>query len=465
VNDRTDAWRPDSWRGRPAAQLPQYPDDRALAAVETDLLSRPGLVLPGEIRNLREEIARAASGRAFLLQGGDCAESFAEHSAGQVLASLRMLLQMAVVLTFGAACPVVKVGRIAGQFAKPRSSELERRDGIELQSYRGDMVNRIEFEAAARRPDPARQLMAYAQSAATLNLIRSYTQGGYGDLHQVHRWNLRFLADSEQGHRYAQMADRITECLEFMAACGVEPTHVPQLRQTTVYTSHEALLLGYEQAFTRQDAESGLWYDTSAHMLWVGERTRQPDGAHVEFLRGIANPLGLKVGPGLTEDGLLDLVTRLDPGNHAGRLVLISRMGADLIHQRLPPLVRATRREGLRVLWACDPMHGNTETTGSGYKTRAFDHILREVRSFFAIHRAEGTLPGGIHFEMTGQDVTECTGGAQGLDEAALSTCYRTHCDPRLNASQCLELAFLLAETIKDAGGARGADRQPSPNP
>lgn len=442
-------WAPDSWRTCPATQLPNFPDPRALAETEARLAGFPPLVFAGEARILGRQLASIAEGRAFLLQGGDCAESFAEFSADNIRDTFRVLLQMAVVLTFAAACPVVKVGRIAGQFAKPRSAAVEKQGNLELPSYRGDIVNGVEFSAAARRPDPARQLQAYAQAAATLNLLRAYAQGGFADLHQVQRWTMDFVAASPQGERYQDLASRITESLAFMEACGLNADSAPQIREIQFYTSHECLLLGYEQALTRRDGETGEWYDTSAHLLWVGDRTRQLGGAHVEFLRGIANPIGVKLGPTADEDTMLRLLDTLNPNNQAGRLTLICRMGADRIETVLPRLVRAVQREGRKVVWSSDPMHGNTVRSASGYKTRPFDRILEEIRHFLAIHEGEGSHPGGVHFEMTGQDVTECTGGAQAISEEALAQRYQTHCDPRLNASQSLELAFLIAETLK----------------
>jgi 3-deoxy-7-phosphoheptulonate synthase len=443
-------WTPSSWRGRPGRQLPDYPDAEALARVEAQLSRYPPLVFAGEARNLKKKLADVAAGRAFLLQGGDCAESFAEFHPDNIRDSLRVLLQMAVVLTYGAAMPVVKVGRMAGQFAKPRSTPTERQGDLELPSYRGDIVNGLEFEAGARLPDPARQIQAYAQAAATLNLLRAFTDGGYAALTRVHSWMLGFVDRSPEGQRYRDMADRITEALAFMEACGVTDATTPEIRRTTLYTCHEALLLGFEQAMTRVDSTSGLWYDTSAHLVWIGERTRQPDGAHVEFCRGIANPLGLKAGQGMTADELLTLCEILDPANEAGRLTVICRMGHEQVERRLPPLIRAVQRAGRQIVWACDPMHGNTIVSASGYKTRPFDRILAEVQRFFAVHKAEGTHAGGVHVEMTGQEVTECTGGAQAITDEGLSDRYHTHCDPRLNASQSLELAFLIAAALKD---------------
>ena len=442
-------WTPESWRGLPISQVPEYPDAAALGAVEERLKQFPPLVFAGEARKLRQKLAAVAEGRAFLLQGGDCAESFAEFNANNIRDSFRVLLQMAVVLTYGAACPVVKVGRMAGQFAKPRSDATERRDGVELPSYRGDIINRIEFSPDARTPDPERQLHAYSQSAATLNLLRAFAQGGYADLHRVHGWNLGFVANSPQGARYQDLADRITEAMAFVEACGLTDEAADRLSQTDLFTSHEALLLSYEAALTRVDSTSGAWYATSAHLLWLGDRTRNIDSAHVEFLRGLANPIGLKAGPSLGPSDLLPLIDTLNPANEAGRLTVICRMGADQVADKLPPLIRAVEREGRRVVWSCDPMHGNTIKSSTGYKTRAFDRIMSEVESFFAIHQAEGTYAGGVHVEMTGQDVTECIGGAQEITEQSLADRYHTHCDPRLNASQSLELAFALADMLK----------------
>ena len=443
------SWSPQSWREKPARQMPDYADQKALEAVETRLKTHPPLVFAGEARNLSAQLAQVCEGKAFLLQGGDCAESFAEFHPDNIRDTFRVLLQMAVVLTYAAAMPVVKVGRIAGQFAKPRSDDTETRDGVTLPSYRGDIVNAMEFSPEARANDPQRLMQAYAQAAATLNLLRAFASGGYADLHNVHRWTLGFIAGSPSSERYRALAGRISETLEFMEACGITPASVPQLRTTDFYTSHEALLLGYEQALTRIDSTSGDWYDTSAHMLWIGDRTRQPDGAHVEFCRGVKNPLGLKCGPGMEEDDLLRLAATLNPENKPGRLTLICRFGADKVGEKLPRLIRAVEREGIKVVWSSDPMHGNTIKSGSGFKTRPFDRILKEVKAFFDVHRAEGTYAGGVHFEMTGQNVTECLGGAQAITEEDLSSRYHTHCDPRLNASQSIELAFLMAESLR----------------
>jgi 3-deoxy-7-phosphoheptulonate synthase len=442
-------WSPESWRGMPVRQVPVYPDAAALAEAEARLTRYPPLVFAGEARNLKDRLAEAAAGRAFLLQGGDCAESFAEFHPDNIRDTFRVLLQMAVALMFGARLPVIKVGRLAGQFAKPRSSDTEIIDGVELPSYRGDMVNGMEFTAEARTPNPERMVQGYNQSAATLNLLRAFAQGGYADLNQVHRWNLDFVADGPEAARYADLADRIDEALAFMAACGLTSETVPQIRETEFYTSHEALLLGYEQAMTRIDSTTGRWYDTSAHMLWVGDRTRQPDGAHVEFLRGIGNPLGVKAGPTLDPAELVRLIDILNPDNEPGRMVVISRMGHDKVENKLPLLIRAVEREGRNVVWTCDPMHGNTIKAGNGYKTRPFDQVLSEVTGFFAVHKAEGTHAGGIHVELTGQNVTECIGGSRAVTEAHLGDRYHTHCDPRLNAGQSLELAFLVAEALK----------------
>ena len=442
-------WTPDSWRKKPALQIPDYPDKGALAAVEKQLATFPPLVFAGEARSLKKALARVAAGEAFLLQGGDCAESFAEHGANNIRDFFRVFLQMAVVLTFAGGSPVVKVGRIAGQFAKPRSSTTEKKDGKELPSYRGDIVNDIEFSETARRPDPRRQIEAYRQSAATLNLLRAFAHGGYANLGSVHQWMLGFVKDSPQSRRYEELADRISEALNFMRACGLNLESHPELRTTEFYTSHEALLLGYEEAMTRVDSTSGDWYCTSGHLLWIGDRTRQSDHAHVEFCRGIKNPLGLKCGPSLQADELLRLIDVLNPDNEAGRLTLIARFGAEKVAEHLPALVRAVKREGRAVVWSCDPMHGNTITSANGYKTRPFDRILAEVRNFFAVHQAEGSYAGGVHLEMTGNDVTECTGGARAITDAELNDRYHTFCDPRLNAEQSIDLAFLLAELLK----------------
>ncbi len=441
-------WSPDSWRDKPIRQAPAYGDADAVGATEARLASFPPLVFAGEARQLKRALAEVAGGRGFLLQGGDCAESFAEHGADNIRDFFRAFLQMAVVLTFGASRPVVKVGRIAGQFAKPRSSPIETKGGVELPSYRGDIVNGIGFDEVSRVPDPNRQVMAYRQSAATLNLLRAFAQGGFANLENVSNWMLGFISDSPQADRYRELADRISETIEFMRAIGIDAERNARLRETDFFTSHEALLLGYEQAMTRIDSTTGDWYTTSGHMIWIGDRTRQPDHAHVEFCRGVRNPLGLKCGPSLAPDGLLKLTHLLNPDNEPGRLTLICRFGADRVGEHLPALVRAIEREGRQVIWSCDPMHGNT-ITANGYKTRPFDRVLKEVEAFFDVHRAESSHAGGIHIEMTGKNVTECTGGARAISAEDLSDRYHTHCDPRLNADQALELAFLIAELLK----------------
>ncbi len=453
-----DNWSSSSWRARPVKQNPAYNDMGQLADVEARLRGYPPLVFAGEARELRRQLGEVAAGRGFLLQGGDCAESFAEFHADNIRDTLRVLLQMSAVLAFGAGVPVVKVGRLAGQFAKPRSADTERYDGVDLPIYRGDIINGPDFTPEARRADPERQVRAYSQSAATLNLLRAFTDGGYAALTRVHEHNLDFVAQSAQGKRYREVADRITEALGFMAACGVSDLNTPAMAVTKLYTSHEALLLGFEEAMTRIDSTTGDSYNTAAHMPWIGDRTRDLDGAHVEYMRGIANPIGVKAGPSMTPDDLLRLCAVLNPRNEAGRLTVIVRMGHEAVKTYLQPLLRAIQREGASVVWSCDPMHGNTIKAASGYKTRPFDRIMQEVEGFFAVHQAEGTHPGGVHVEMTGQNVTECTGGAQEITDDALSTRYRTQCDPRLNAQQSLEVAFLLAECLKTARHGRATD-------
>jgi 3-deoxy-7-phosphoheptulonate synthase len=452
----TQKWSPSSWRSKPVQQVPAFPDQGALEAVEAQLAGFPPLVFAGEARKLKRALGKVAAGEAFLLQGGDCAESFAEHSADNIRDFFRLFLQMAVVLTFAGSSPVVKVGRVAGQFAKPRSAPNEKIGDVELPSYRGDVINGIEFTPEARIPDPSRQLMAYRQSAATLNLIRAFANGGYANLENAHRWMLGFVKDSPQSGRYQELSNRITETLDFMRAIGLDPESHPEMRTTDFYTSHEALLLGYEQAMTRVDSTSGDYYATSGHMIWIGDRTRQPDHAHVEYFRGIKNPIGLKCGPSLDPEELIRLIDVLNPENEAGRLTLIARFGADKAEAHLPALVRAVKREGRNVVWSCDPMHGNTVKAVSGYKTRPFDMILSEVKTFFGVHAAEGTIAGGIHLEMTGKNVTECTGGARAISDTDLQDRYHTHCDPRLNAEQALEMAFLVAELLKKAKLAKG---------
>ncbi|MEM1035583.1 MAG: 3-deoxy-7-phosphoheptulonate synthase class II [Pseudomonadota bacterium] len=453
-------WTPNSWRDKPAKHIPEdYPDPAALSAVEDRLAGSPPLVFAGEVDRLRERLAEVANGDAFLLQGGDCAESFKEFTADNIRDTLRVLLQMAVVLTYGASKPVVKVGRLAGQFGKPRSSPVETIDGVTLPSYRGDNINGMAFTPEQRTPDPDRLIRAYAQASSTLNLVRAFSQGGYASLDNVHKWMLGFVDRSPLGEKYAAMADKITDALNFMRACGVTPNNVPQMAQVEVYTSHEALLLGYEEAMTRRDEAtgSGKWYDTSAHMLWIGHRTRQLDHAHIEFCRGVENPIGIKCGPGLEADELLSAIDILNPSNTPGRVTLISRYGADGVEDGLTPLARAVKASGRSVVWSCDPMHGNTFKTETGFKTRALDRILKEVNDFVDVLNAEGCIPGGVHVEMTGQNVTECMGGAQAISESDLSSRYHTHCDPRLNGEQALELAFLIAEklvTVKEAAGS-----------
>ena len=455
-------WTPQSWRDKPALQMPTYPNLDALQRSESALRKLPPLVFAGEARNLMDSLADVAEGRAFLLQGGDCAESFSEFNANKIRDTLRVVLQMAVVLTYAGSLPVVKVGRIAGQFAKPRSSDTETQGDMTLPSYRGDNINSLEFTPEARTPDPQRMVEAYHQSSATLNLLRAFAAGGYADLQRVHNWNLEFVGDSPLGQRYADLADRIDEALKFMRACGVTSETVPALRKTDFYTSHEALLLPYEEALTRQDSLTGEWYDTSAHLLWVGARTHQAENAQIEFVRGIQNPLGLKCSPAMTADELLRLIDILNPSNIPGRLTLIARMGHEAVQDHLPQLLQAVKREGRSVVWSCDPMHGNTMTSSTGYKTRHFEHVLAEVQAFFAVHKAEGTHPGGVHFEMTGQDVTECVGGAEDITDEDLSSRYHTHCDPRLNANQALELAFLIADELKALRGDAAVDVLPS---
>jgi 3-deoxy-7-phosphoheptulonate synthase len=445
----TEHWTPASWRGKPAKHIPSdYPDMAELSRVETTLRKMPPLVFAGEARRLKSLLADVVDGKAFLLQGGDCAESFKEFAADNIRDTFRLILQMAVVLTFAGGKPVVKVGRMAGQFGKPRSSPVETIDGVELPSYRGDNINGMDFTPESRTPDPQRLMQAYSQSSATLNLLRAFAGGGYADLYNIHRWTLGFVADSPQGARYRELGDKISEALSFMEALGINAQTHPTIHQVDFFTSHEGLLLGYEEAMTRVDSTSGEWYDTSAHLLWIGERTRQLDGAHVEYFRGIKNPIGVKVGPTLEPGELLKLIDVLNPKNEAGRLTLYGRFGYDKIEGRLPALLKATK--DANVVWAIDPMHGNTLTANTGYKTRPFDRILSEVKSFIDLCKAEGTHPGGVHLEMTGQNVTECLGGARSVSEGDLADRYHTHCDPRLNGEQALELAFLVSEKLKD---------------
>ncbi len=445
----SNTWTPSSWRDRPVLQMPTYDDPNALLAVEKDLSELPPLVFAGEARSLKKKLGAVARGEGFLLQGGDCAESFAEFNANKIRDTFRVMLQMAVTMTYGGSLPVVKVGRIAGQFAKPRSSDNETIDGVTLPSYRGDNINGLDFTEDARKPDPQRLVRAYHQASSTLNLLRAFAQGGFADLQRVHNWNLEFVDGSPLSERYQDLASRIDDALRFMQACGVTSERVPSLRRVDFFTSHEALMLNYEEALTRQDSLTGEWYDTSAHMLWVGARTHQLDHGQIEFVRGIQNPLGMKVSPAVEADDLIRAIDVLNPDNEAGRLTLISRMGHEQVEDKLAPLVRRVKEEGRQVVWSCDPMHGNTIKSTTGYKTRPFDAILAEVRGFFAVHKAEGTHPGGVHFEMTGQNVTECVGGAEDITDEDLSSRYHTHCDPRLNANQALELAFLIADELK----------------
>lgn len=442
-------WSPNSWQQFPILQQPTYPDPDAHKAVLEQIAQQPPLVFAKESERLKQQLADVANGKAFLLQGGDCAESFRDFSANQIRDTLKVILQMAIVLTYAGRKPVVKVGRIAGQFAKPRSSDTEQRGGVSLDSYRGDIINATEFTTDARTPDPERLLKAYHQSTATLNLLRSMVQGGMADLHQVSRWNLDFVEGNEQCARYQELAGRIQDTLDFMEVCGVSSETHPALARTDLYTSHEALLLNYEQALTRQDSFSGQWYNCAAHMLWIGERTRQLDGAHIEYMRGIQNPIGVKVGPSVEADDLIRLIDRLNPENEAGRLTLITRMGANKLADKLPALAAKVAGEGRSVVWSSDPMHGNTVTSGNGFKTRSFDEILKEIQNFFKVLEAEGQHPGGVHLEMTGAHVTECLGGSYHVSEADLENCYRSQCDPRLNAQQVLELAFNVADCLR----------------
>lgn len=442
-------WQPDSWRQKPILQQPQYEDAQQLQEVEQRLHSYPPVVFAAEARQLFSQLADVSQGKGFLLQGGDCAESFDEFNAPKIRDTFKVILQMAVVLTYAGKCPVTKVARMAGQYAKPRSGDFETIDGVSLPSYRGDIINSFEFTEAARRPDPQRMVEAYHRASSTLNLLRAFAQGGLADLHEVNRWNMAFVENNPLKERYQTMANNLHDALEFMSVVGINADNHKAISETTLFTSHEALLLNYEQALTRRDTMTGDWYNCSAHMLWIGERTRQLDHAHVEFFRGINNPIGVKVGPTMQEDELIELIDTLNPDNKAGRLTLITRMGADNLAENLPRLLKRVKQEGRHVVWSSDPMHGNTIKASSGYKTRNFDDILREIQQFFQVHRAEGTHAGGIHLEMTGQHVTECTGGAYKISDADLAECYQTQCDPRLNADQVLELAFLVADHLK----------------
>jgi 3-deoxy-7-phosphoheptulonate synthase len=443
----TKSWKKADWRAKPRVQMPDYPNEDALRLVEAQLGKYPPLVFAGEARKLTKQLALASEGKAFLLQGGDCAESFAEFSADNIRDTFRVMLQMAVVLTYGAKVPVIKVGRMAGQFAKPRSAPTEMIDGVEYPSYRGDIINGFEATPQSRMPDPSRMLQAYTQAAASLNLLRAFSTGGFADIHRVHSWTLGF-AEHDKAERYRELSNRISDALDFMNAAGVNSDNSHSLQAVDFYTSHEALLLEYEEALCRIDSISGKPVAGSGHMIWIGDRTRQPDGAHVEFCRGVLNPIGLKCGPTTSADDLKVLMAKLNPENEAGRLTLIARFGAGKVGDHLPRLIKAVQQEGAKVVWSCDPMHGNTIKAASGYKTRPFESVLREVREFFGIHKAEGTIPGGVHFEMTGKDVTECTGGLRDVTDENLSDRYHTACDPRLNASQSLELAFLVAQEL-----------------
>ena len=452
-------WKPNSWRNYPVVQMPTYPDESKVNSVEAKLSFKPPLVFAGEVQALKKSLARAEKGNAFILQGGDCAESFSQFSANGIRDTFKVLLQMAVILTYGSSIPIIKIGRIAGQFAKPRSSDVEIIDGIELPSYRGDMINDMEFNKTARQPDPQRLIDGYEQSAATLNLIRAFAQGGMANLEKVHEWTLGFLNNTPETDKYREIANRISESLNFMKACGLTSSSVPQLRETDFFTSHEALLLNYEEALTREDtitAEKG-WYATSAHLLWVGDRTRQFDHGHIEYLSGIQNPVGIKCGPSLEKDDLIRLLDKVNPNNETGKVVLICRMGSEKVNEHLPKLIKNIKANGKNVTWCCDPMHGNTIKASNGYKTRRVAEILNEVNNFFLVHKSEGTLPGGVHFEMTGSNVTECLGGANEVKESDLGSRYHTHCDPRLNGSQSLELAFLVSDLIKSFRNGKGS--------
>jgi len=444
------SWNPSSWRDFPIKQQPEYQDLELLKKVEEELGKYPPLIFAGEARNLKEDLAKVGRGEAFLLQGGDCAESFSAFGADNIKNLFKLMLQMNMILMYSSGKKVVKVGRVAGQFAKPRSSDFEEKDGQKLPSYRGDIVNDIGFSSEARIPDPLKLIKAYNQSAATMNLLRAFSRGGMADLNEVHRWNLDFIKDFPLGKKYEELSEKIDRAMKFMAACGIDSKNAPQLHQTTVYTSHEALLLNYEEALTRQDSITNDWYDCSAHMLWIGDRTRELDGAHIEYFRGIKNPIGCKVGPSMQEDELIKLIDALNPENEEGRLNLIVRMGADKVEEYFPALLRKVKAEGKNVVWSCDPMHGNVEKSPSGFKTRDFENILREVKQFFQIHENEGTVAGGIHLEMTGENVTECTGSQScAITDDDLASRYHTQCDPRLNANQALELAFMISDTLK----------------
>ena len=443
-------WTVNSWKSKTAKHQPVYKDLVLLENVLKKIETYPPLVFAGEARKLERNLADVSNGKAFLLQGGDCAESFSDFHPDLIRDSFKVILQMAVVLTFGASCPVIKVGRMAGQFAKPRSQEYETRDDLRLQSYKGDIINDIKFDGKSREPNPYRLIQAYNHSASTLNLLRAFAQGGFANLKRIHQWNLSFIGDSPASKKFEEIAKRIDECLSFMEACGINEKSVRQFKETNFYTSHEALLLPYEQALTRIDSTSGKWYDVSAHMLWIGDRTRDPEGAHVEFIKGISNPIGIKIGPNIELDDISKLLDIINPNNTPGRITLICRMGSKKIANILPKIIREVESQERKVIWACDPMHGNIEKASNGYKTRSLNNIISEIQQFFQIHYSEGSYPGGVHLEMTGQNVTECTGGVQEITENDLSSRYHTFCDPRLNASQSLELAFLLSDFLKE---------------
>ena len=442
-------WKTNSWKNYPVKHIPEYEDKKELDMVLGKLKNFPPLVFAGETRSLTKQLAEVVDGKAFLLQGGDCAESFAEFHPDNIRDTFKLILQMALILTSSASLPVVKVGRIAGQFSKPRSSPIEIKDGKELPTYLGDNINGIEFNTKARKPDAKRMFRAYSQAASTLNLLRAFSQGGFADLRKVHLWNLGFVNKSQQGKMFKELEDKVSYALSFMEACGITPESNRRLRTVNFFTSHEALLLPFEESMTRVDSTTGEYHDTSAHFVWIGDRTRQPDGGHVEFCKGIKNPIGIKCGPSLKATELVQLCTILNPENEKGRITLISRFGYDNVEKFLPKLIRTIKKEGLNVVWSCDPMHGNTIKSAAGYKTRPFNNVVKEVKNVFSVHQAEGSFAGGLHVEMTGQDVTECTGGAQKISEQDLSHRYHTHCDPRLNASQALELAFLISDEIK----------------
>ncbi|OKY76144.1 MAG: 3-deoxy-7-phosphoheptulonate synthase [Desulfobulbaceae bacterium DB1] len=441
-------WTKSSWQNFTALQQPKWPDRQAYQEAIDTISKLPPLVFAGEIRELKKQLADAVEGKAFLLQGGDCAEDFNKCTAPGIRETLKVILQMAVILSYAGGKPVIKVGRMAGQYAKPRSADTEMVNGKEIASYRGDMVNSPDPDEAARRPDPQRMVKGYYLAAATMNITRAFTRGGYAALQRVNSWNNEFVKASPMGRSYERLARNINQALHFMEVIGLD-TDIPQLNQASFFVSHEALLLGYEEALTRQDSITGQWYDCSAHMVWIGDRTRQLDGAHVEFLRGVLNPIGMKIGPKHDVEEVKKLIRKLNPENEAGRMTLITRFGAKDVDKYLPPLIRAIKNEGFKVVWSCDPMHGNTYTAESGHKTRNFNEILQELQCFFEIHWAEGSIPGGVHFELTGDNVTECTGGGRNILDHQLQQNYQTNCDPRLNAEQSLELAFQIAEMIR----------------